>query len=239
MIGGAEGFCMGTEFSRRPGLNIKEGGAGHVFDSGGSAPYHARAMRNPLLDRSTPAELADAGQVVEVEEELARFAQLAQVVAADLASLDAGDVPRKWRQEPVAIRLAFGWADPGRRYPLLEGHVAARVPAVCQRCLGPMELDLDVDLKLVLMRAGEAAPAAEDLEAWEIEEATIRPLDIVEEALIMAMPLSAMHGAGEACKSPADTALAATADSIRPFADLRSMLASGRNGGEGSDDSTK
>ena len=186
-------------------------------------------MRNPLLDRSSPAELADRAQVVDKKVELRSLARLDEVVANDLSSLTKEDIPQKWRQAPVAIRLAFGWADDGRRFPTVEGRVAARVPAVCQRCLGPLELNLDVDLKLLLAGPGQVAHATDDYELWEIDEATIRPLDILEEALIMAMPLSAMHGRGESCDTPGETVPTESADTVRPFADLRSKI-SGRHG---------
>jgi uncharacterized metal-binding protein YceD (DUF177 family) len=193
-------------------------------------------MRNPLLDRGSPAELADRGQVVDKKVEIGTFARLAEVVATDLSSLATEDVPEKWRQAPVAIRLAFGWADDGRRYPTAEGTVATRVPAVCQRCLGPLALNLDVDLKLLLAGPGQIAHATGDYELWEIDEATIRPLDILEEALIMAMPLSAMHGPGESCGTPVETVLTESGDTVRPFADLRSRI-SGRDDGTEPDES--
>ena len=181
-------------------------------------------MRNPLLDRGSPAELADRGQVIDKKVELGTFARLTEAVATDLSSLATEHIPQKWRQAPVAIRLAFGWADDGRRFPTAEGRVAAHVPAVCQRCLGPLELNLDVDLKLLLAGPDQVAHATGDYELWEIDEATIRPLDILEEALIMAMPLSAMHGPGESCDTPGETVPTESADTVRPFADLRSRI---------------
>jgi uncharacterized protein len=191
-------------------------------------------MPNPLLDRSSPAELAERGQVVETEVELQTFARLTEVLAADLSSLSASEMPREWRQAPVAIRLGFSWADNNRQVPAAEGRVVARVPAVCQRCLGPMELILDEELKLLLAGPEEAARATgatDDRDVWEIDEASIRPLDILEEALIMALPLAAMHGPGEGCDAAEGAAPAETAETHRPFAGLRST-ARGREGGD-------
>jgi uncharacterized protein len=189
-------------------------------------------MRNPLLDRSSPAELADLGQVLDKQVELQTFARLAEIVTGDLSSLTEEEIPQQWRQAPVAIRLAFGWADGGRRFPAVEGRVVARVPAVCQRCLRPLELSLDLDLKLLLAGAGEVAHATDDYELWEIDDATLRPLDILEEALIMAMPLSALHGPGESCATPAETVPTESADRVRPFADLRSRISGDEVGTE-------
>jgi uncharacterized metal-binding protein YceD (DUF177 family) len=190
-------------------------------------------MRNPLLDRSLPEGLADLGQVVEAEEKLETFSRLAGIVDADLSSLPEDQVSPEWRQTPVKIRLRFSRVDAGGRLPAVEGRVTTRIPAVCQRCLGPMELALDEELKWLLPAPGETAGACATggFEVWEPDEATIRPLDILEEVLIMAMPLSAMHGPGEGCDAPAEARPPANVETNRPFAGLRSEI-SGREGSE-------
>jgi uncharacterized protein len=235
MMGGAEGFCIDSGLEIRPGSLTCFGGFRAAFDSCSPAPYDARAMPNPLLDRSSPAALAERSQVVEKQVKLQTFSGLSEVLAADLSSLAAEEIPEEWRQTPVAIRLQFGWADRGRRFPALEGRVVARVPAVCQRCLGPMQLTLDEELKLLLAGASDA-PSAEtatgDYDLWEIDEATIRPLDILEEALIMAIPLSPLHGRGEGCDALGDADSADSDETIRPFAGLRSTMT---DPGDGSD----
>ena len=205
-----------------------------AFDTWESGPYDAPAMRNPLLDRSSPGELADLGQVVETKTNLGDFSRLSGIVEADLASLPEAEVPREWRQAPVQIRLRFSWIDAGRRLPALEGRVTGSIPVVCQRCLGPMELALDEELKLLLVAPGESAGAkgaADDFEIWELDEVTTRPLDILEEALIMAMPLSALHETGRGCDAPADAEPPVSEETNRPFAGLRSQI-SGRDDGE-------
>ena len=108
--------------------------------------------------------------------------------------------------------------------------MSASVPAVCQRCLGPMELALEEELKLLLVAPGESvgAEGAGDFEIWELDEATIRPLDILEEALIMAMPLSALHDPGPGCDAAADAPPPAVEETNRPFSGLRSRI-SGRD----------
>ena len=81
------------------------------FDTFEPDPYDAPAMRNPLLDRSSPGELADVGQVIETEGKLEDFSRLREIVAADLASLPEAEVRAAWRQTPVPIRLRFSWVD--------------------------------------------------------------------------------------------------------------------------------
>jgi uncharacterized metal-binding protein YceD (DUF177 family) len=100
-----------------------------------------------------------------------------------------------------------------------------------------MELSLAEELKLSLAgpdSVATATSAAGGYDVWEIDDATIRPLDILEEALIMALPLSALHGRGEACNAPDEGASADSDEAIRPFAGLRSAI-SDRDAGDETD----
>ena len=197
------------------------------FDSGLGETYHAPAMGNPLLDRASPRDLAERGQIIEKEEKLEIFPRLTEAVAADLEELTPERLPRRWRESPVVFRLAFGWADHRQRVPALTGRVAAELPAVCQRCLEPLTLSLAQEVKLLLTDSGSPVPAGDEFEAWELDEPVIRPADIVDEVLIMAMPLVVMHADRQDC-GPLAERLApdrpVAGDTVRPFADLRARL---------------
>ena len=181
-------------------------------------------MGNRLTDRARPEQLAANGQVLETKGKLSDFERLSEVVKADLASLTSSNRPKKWRHAPIDIRLAFGWADARRQIPALEGQVSARIDAVCQRCLEPFELSLNAQLKLLLPMPGGEATAFEEYEIWETAEDTVRPLDIVDEALIMAMPLSPSHVDAGMCGPLAKKTLSEDSGTIRPFADLKSRM---------------
>jgi len=180
-------------------------------------------MGNPLRDRRSAAEWAAAGQVIEIVEKLASFEQLVSIVETDLAALDADKIPADWRDSVVAGELEFGFVDAQRRVPTVRCKVAVTVDAVCQRCLEAFRLSLESEEKLLLLAFQEAVDDYEDHEVWELEEDTLRPLEIVEELLIMAMPFSAMHVDLASCK-----ALSAEADDrekmTKPFAALRGQM---------------
>ena len=185
-------------------------------------------MANPLLDHALPEDLADLGQAFEIEGQIQDFKRLLEIVAADLAEVPAQLVPAQWRTEPVGIKLEFSWADSRREIPLLTGHVTASIAALCQRCLEPFEMAIETELNMVLLQELQASKAAEsgvsDFEVWELDEDTIRPLDIVEEALIMALPLSPVHTSRDLCGPLADNAEQKKSDTVRPFADLKSQM---------------
>lgn len=180
-------------------------------------------MSNPLRDRRTAAEWASVRQVIEIAEKIGSFEQLSSIIEADLAALEADRIPPDWRDSVVAGRLAFGFADARANVPAVECGLAVTVDAVCQRCLEAFRLELATEAKLLLLDLEETADGYDEYEVWELEENALRPQDIVEELLIMAMPFAAMHVDSAACK-----ALSAEADDndemTKPFAALRAQM---------------
>ncbi len=184
-------------------------------------------MAHALRDRNTPAILAKSRQVIDFEGSLADFERLSGIVEQDLASLDAADRPAGWRAAPLEARLSFEFADVQEHLPAVNGFARARIQAVCQRCLEPCEIDLEAGIRYLLLPADKATVATEDYEVWELEAASFRPADLVEEALIMAMPISASHADRAACGPIAgqlETGEENGAETTRPFADLKRLM---------------
>lgn len=182
-------------------------------------------MAHALRDRNTPTALAASRQVIDFQGVIADFDRLSEIVEADLRSLEADALPADWRRLPVAVRLAFGFADLRETLPTVSGTVTTSVPAVCQRCLEACRIDLDVDIGYLLLQAGQSASDAEGYEVWDLDESAFRPIELVEEALIMALPMSAMHSRTGECGPIAPQVDEVEAEkSLRPFANLREMM---------------
>ena len=180
-------------------------------------------MGNLLRDRRTPLEFAASRQVIEFSEKIGEFGRLAAIVEGDLATLDPDRLPSGWREMEISGRLSFGFADAQNGLPKAEGEVGGTIDMVCQRCLEPLKLPLSVELKLLFSASASTAGDDDGFDVWELEEETLRPLDVVEEALIMAMPLAAMHDEEDGCHGP-DAADAGAGEKIRPFAALKAQM---------------
>lgn len=176
-------------------------------------------MGNLLRDRRTPTELAASGQLIEIAENISSFERLAEIVGADLQTLDPATLPPDWRDAIVTGRLVFGLSDARHRLPVVNGQVSVTVDAVCQRCLQLLRLPLVAELRLVFAADQESAGELDGYEIWELEEKTLQPLDLVEEALIMAMPLAAMH-----VDTAAEVREVGKEKTTRPFATLKSQM---------------
>ena len=108
----------------------------------------------------------------------------------------------------------------------------ARLRLECQRCLGPVELDVDIDRSFRFV-AGEDAAAQMDADSDEDVLALTRALDLselVEDELLLALPLVPMH---DVCPVPlltGDPEAAENREGPNPFA----VLAGFRPGGSSS-----
>jgi uncharacterized metal-binding protein YceD (DUF177 family) len=183
-------------------------------------------MANPLLERVLPAELAERCQVIEFEGKVGDFDRLKSIVSADLEAIDERARPRGWARNPVSVRLEFRWLDADRRLPAAAGSVSTRLRAVCQRCLEPFEMPVDIEFSILFATAasGDAVIDAPGFETWELDGDAVRLLDVVEESLVMALPLAPVHGSADDCGPLAGRIADRAAQSVRPFADLRARL---------------
>ena len=93
---------------------------------------------------------------------------------------------------------------------------------MCQRCLEVFAAPLEIDSKLQFVR-DDATPVQSGCEAWELEEAVVRPLDLVDELLVMALPFAAMHDDVD-CSGGVTLDAPVTEETVRPFAELRAQM---------------
>ncbi len=232
-MAGADGFCIGksgcyrisdecTRFAAES-MRYCIGVSARCFDSGGPCTYHARAMGNPLRERRTVSEWASVGQVIEFAEEVGFFDDLSRIIENDLAVLDADKIPEDWRNSPVSGVIRFGYLDGESSLPIVVGQVFAEIDAVCQRCLEPFRLRVASEPRLVLPDGDRNVSGTDGYEVWELDDRMLRPMDIVEELLTLAMPFAAMHEDRAECRAvsldeePAE-------EKTRPFASLREQM---------------
>ena len=182
-------------------------------------------MGNPLHESRSAAEWSAGSQVIEIADKISNFKQLSAIVEADLAALDAGKIPAGWRDAVVAGQMKFGFADAQRMLPMAKCQVSVTVDAVCQRCLGAFQLPLETEAELLLLALEQDADGYDEYEVWELEDNVLRPQDIVEELLIMALPFSAMHVESAACKALSPVAAISAEKKTTPFAALREQMA--------------
>jgi uncharacterized protein len=126
----------------------------------------------------------------------------------------------------------------------IDGHIEGKLELTCQRCLGPLVWHIGRPVRLGLMQSEEAlARLPEGIEGELLAELDGGQDDgagrprlvlsrLVEEELLLAVPLAPMHGPDEACRAPRHVVRADAAGTAapgrRPFAALAELKSRGR-----------
>ena len=128
---------------------------------------------------------------------------------------------------PSAVDVVCDWTLTGelrgsstRRQAWLRLQAQVDLPQRCQRCLAPMSMELVVD-RWFRFVADEATALAEDDDSEEdllVISSELDTFSLLEDELLMALPLVISHGD---CQTPASPAL--VDDLPHPFAALASL----------------
>ncbi|MBP79032.1 MAG: hypothetical protein CL926_07145 [Deltaproteobacteria bacterium] len=110
----------------------------------------------------------------------------------------------------------------------IKGSVTGVMSVSCQRCLGPLDLRIQDDIELVLLESEcDLTNLEPDLEPWIIEGAYLDPSEVVEEQLLLSMPIVSFHAEEECSNEPIDDIMRQDqnrADGENPFDVLKTLL---------------
>lgn len=130
----------------------------------------------------------------------------------------------------VSVELSFDLNESKQR--IISGHLRAEVEVVCQRCLEPAAIALADDIKLALLKDEAAAESLDpELDPWICEDYKLDIATLVEEQLILCMPLVSYHSSGDCISSKSYVAGQAGPEGLaqsvqaeaNPFAVLESL----------------
>lgn len=141
-------------------------------------------------------------------------------------SVQLGDLsrlaPLLSRLEGVA-EYRFLFSRDQHRRPLIEGHVEATLWQTCQRCLEEMPIRVDSNFSLVVVQGYDEAEQLDDtFEPLLAEEGAVSLLELVEDELLLALPVVALHAH---CEAPAydDEEMTVEEPRENPFAALKHL----------------
>jgi len=124
--------------------------------------------------------------------------------------------------EPVVVDWHF-YVDERKRAKV-EGTVQTTVQLICQRCLEPMSWPLVAQTRLCFLPAGQPEDDDMDFEVVAMESALLGVVDLIEDELLLALPIVALHPTcpynERITSQPASQAMPAE----NPFAVLKSLL---------------
>ena len=178
-------------------------------------------MSGPRAEEVDVQQLASQGGTIDKEYPLSDFRRVQDLLPAMVGTEPAGN-------KTHAVRARFDFAREGG-CAVAEVQVKAELPLICQRCLQPMLWPVDSIATLVFVDAIEAG--AEEIDGRDVFEAPggrVALGAVVEEELLLALPLVATHARQSDCaeigRAGARSAKPVRTDAQRPFAELGELL---------------
>lgn len=135
-------------------------------------------MSARLPEYVEPLSLCDRGEQLQGFIPITGMARLADLLAA--------------QQGEAEVELRFDKDLQGTRY--LSGYIKSTLALRCQRCMEPVTTPIEVELSLGFVSseaAGQQLPSA--FEPFVMSEPTVTLRELVEDELILALPIVAMH----------------------------------------------
>jgi len=164
-------------------------------------------MSTALPERLDLARLADLNAVLDGTLPLAGFARLAALLAD--------------REGSVEAHLEFS-RHGGRE--LIRGAVRAELRLVCQRCMAPVAVAVVAPLALARVATeSEAAELADGLDPVVAPTREVASSALLEDELLLAVPLVPRHERDEDCDPAALRTIAAAQAESHPFAALAAL----------------
>lgn len=92
----------------------------------------------------------------------------------------------------VSVDLEFFKDESGRHR--ISGRLHAEVAVVCQRCLEPLDIVLDDDIKLAVLKdESQVASLDAEFDPWICSDTKLEISSLVEEQLILCLPIVSLH----------------------------------------------
>ncbi len=82
------------------------------------------------------------------------------------------------------------------RQPSLHLHIKSRLPVICQRCLEEMLIDLELNFDYLLSNSTASELEDSDESDWLEINTEMDVRDLVEDELLLSMPIAPVHEAG-------------------------------------------
>ena len=120
-----------------------------------------------------------------------------------------------------AVQFELDFALDSQSRPRVTGRIRATLEVICQRCLEPMRLELDLDVRLGIVKSDDEAVALTDgSEPLTLDGDTVSLATLVEDELILGLPPAPLHPQGR-CRPPEAGPAEAQRRSAGPFSKLK------------------
>ena len=129
----------------------------------------------------------------------------------------------RWVNESVKVDLEIKSINLGSPMNVVSGRIEVKLFLTCQNCLNIFQNEIDIPVNIALCADQNAYQGNKDYEPWEIEGCGVKIIDLIEELLLISIPLYVKHDDDKVCvilKKPQTSSDLTTF----PFANLKNQL---------------
>tara|TARA_Y100000768_G_scaffold209319_1_gene157695 strand:+ start:2121 stop:2663 length:543 start_codon:yes stop_codon:yes gene_type:complete len=160
-------------------------------------------------------------QRIKGEYKVENFEKIVRLIQKDhLNAIDLKD-SKNWLKEKIRINLKKEIANINSNEREISGNIEIKLYLTCQNCLNVVESDLNIPVNIILCK--ESKKNMKGFEIWEIYEEKIKLRDLIEELIIISLPLYFKHENTRDCIAY-DYKLDTRSTKTLPFANLKNQL---------------
>jgi len=185
-------------------------------------------MSNLLLHTISLGKPFDGKYVIDCESKISEFEKLVQILTDGQKNLDSLVKKDIWLKEKVHVRLDFETNKHDTSIFKATGTLKTRFYLTCQKCLKLVDRGIEIPVKLALHNKSNERHNIHGYECWELDGNSIKTLDLIEELLIIAIPLYIKHNVDEDCVSLSAIDFQKQQVTL-PFADLKNRVKKNNN----------
>ena len=152
------------------------------------------------------------------------FAQSHQILVGEIAVLNCERLAETLAPNLSNAQISYKLTGAAKqlRNPSLHLHINANLPVTCQRCLDEMQVKLSLDFDYLVCRTLPIETDENDDTDWLEAAADMNLQELVEDELLLAMPIAPMHELviGQNCSQQSTQ----SGEKPNPFAVLKGLV---------------
>jgi len=128
------------------------------------------------------------------------FAQQEREIQGKIRIAELPQIVGLTSQPDNLLKVMMNFSKSSLQYPLLEGTVEGEIVQTCQRCLGDTITKIDERFALLLVTSEMSQIAEQEgHDIFEYDEPTINTVELIEEEVMLALPIVAKHKSVDEC----------------------------------------
>ena len=128
------------------------------------------------------------------------FAKQGRSVAGQIAAHELPRIAEVAAKSDCIINVTMSFSTSSLGFPMVQGTIEGSIVQTCQRCLGDVAIEINQQFELLLIKPeSQELASQEGVEIFEYSDQFVSTIKLIEDEIILAMPIVAKHQNIEDC----------------------------------------